>query len=56
MTPEILAYLQRSVSALSSDLSPQDQIKVLKTMSQMTAAAASSIELQLELSEDISNA
>ena len=49
MTPELLAYLQRSLVALQSGMTAEDQIKVLRTVSQMTAMAAADIEVKHEL-------
>ena len=49
MTPEVIAYLQRSVIALTGETSKQDQVKILKVISQLTAQAASDIELAMEL-------
>jgi hypothetical protein len=49
MSPEVIAYLQRSVVALTSETSMQDQVKILKVISQLTAQAASDIELAMEL-------
>lgn len=47
MTPEVLAYLQRSTEALKGPLDPKDQAKVLRVISQMTAKAAADIEFNL---------
>jgi hypothetical protein len=49
MSPEVIAYLQRSVVALTSETSMKDQVKILKVISQLTAKAASDIELAIEL-------
>jgi hypothetical protein len=49
MSPEVIAYLQRSVTALTSETSMKDQVKILKVISQLTAKAASDIELAIEL-------
>lgn len=55
MTPELIAYLQRGVVALTGDTTPEQQVKILRVISQMTAQAASDIEMK-QLLEDISNA
>lgn len=56
MTPEVLAYLQRSVAALAGNTSLEDQAKILRTMSQLTAMAANEATMKLELERDINNA
>jgi hypothetical protein len=55
MSPELIAYLQRSLVALTGDATPQEQVKILKVISQMAAKAADEIETQ-QLLEDITNA
>lgn len=55
MTPELLAYLQRGIVALTGNTTPQQQAKILRVISQMTAQAAEEIEMK-QLLEDISNA
>jgi hypothetical protein len=55
MTPELIAYLQRAVVALTGDATPEQQVKILRVVSQMTAKAAIEIEQQ-QLLEDIENA
>ena len=55
MTPELIAYLQRGIKALTGDTTPDQQVKILKVISQMTAAAADEIEMQQQL-EVITNA
>ena len=55
MTPELHAYLQRSIKALTGDTTPEQQVKILRVISQMTAREANEIEQQ-QLLEDISNA
>lgn len=48
MTREQFEYLKRAVDALGSgELTPMAEAKVLKTMSQITDAAAKSIEFNL---------
>ena len=55
MTPELIAYLQRAVVALTGVATPEQQVKILRVVSQMTAKAAIEIEQQ-QLLEDIENA
>lgn len=47
MTPELIAYLQRSLVALTGDATPEQQVKILKVISQMTARAAEDLEQEL---------
>ena len=47
MTPELHAYLQRSLVALTGNATPEQQVKILKVISQMAAKAATELEQEL---------
>lgn len=47
MKPETIAYLERAIVALKGDTTPQEQLKILKVISQMTQSAAADIHSDL---------